>query len=53
MTESNWANASRPDPRELTQWVRTIRELLIQHHDLTGQWLTVAQIIERLVAPRG
>ena len=45
--------AERPDPRELAQWVAAIRDLLIAYHDLTGHWLTVPQIIERLVSSSG
>lgn len=49
--ESNWANASKPDPREVGEWVATIRELIIAHYHQTGSWLTVAQILQKLTGP--
>jgi hypothetical protein len=50
--ESNWANASKPDPRELAQWVATIRLLIVDYYEHTGRFLTVAEIIAKLASGR-
>ncbi len=42
------ALSQAPPVQEVAQWVATIRDLIIAHHDQTGSWLTVAQILQRL-----
>ena len=37
-----------PPVKEVAQWVATIRALIIAHHQQTGSWLTVAQILRQL-----